>query len=91
RREYISKKSGGQRPLGIPSVDDKLVQEVARRLLEGIYEPVFKKSSHGFRQKHSCHTTLNQIQKNFTGVKWFVEGDIKGFFDNIDHHILIGL
>lgn len=91
-RIYIDKKgSTKKRPLGIPSVDDKLVQEVLRNILEAIYEPVFTDSSHGFRPNKSCHSALKQIQTNFTGVKWFVEGDIKGFFDNIDHHILIKL
>lgn len=91
-RIYIDKKgSTNKRPLGIPSVDDKLVQEVLRNILEAIYEPVFTDTSHGFRANKSCHSALKQIQTNFTGVKWFVEGDIKGFFDNIDHHILINL
>ncbi|MGG1152323.1 reverse transcriptase/maturase family protein [Bacillus wiedmannii] len=92
KRIYIEKKnSTKKRPLGLPSIDDKLVQEVARRILEAIYEPIFKETSHGFRPNKSCHTALIQLKKNFTGVKWFVEGDIKGFFDNIDHHILIQL
>lgn len=91
-RIYIDKKgSTKKRPLGIPSVDDKLVQEVLRNILEAIYEPVFTDTSHGFRPNKSCHSALKQIQTNFTGVKWFVEGDIKGFFDNIDHHVLIKL
>ncbi len=90
KRQYIPKKSGkGLRPLGIPSSDDKLVQEVVRIILESIYEPTFQNTSHGFRPNRSCHTALSQIQNRFTAVSWFVEGDIKGCFDNIDHHRLV--
>ncbi|WP_353957635.1 reverse transcriptase domain-containing protein [Phocaeicola sartorii] len=93
RRTYIAKKNNPakKRPLGIPSTNDKLVQEIIRMILEAIYEPTFSDRSHGFRPKRSCHTALSQIKDTFTGVRWMVEGDIKGCFDNFDHHVLINI
>src|SRR3546814_14371015 len=79
------------RPLGIPTANDRIVQEAARMILAAIYEPVFSKHSHGFRAGHSCHTALEEIRKTWTGVKWLIEEDVRGFFDNIDHDILLGL
>ena len=58
-------------------------------ILEAIYEPVFDSHSHGFRPGKSCHTALRQISSDFTGVVWFIEGDIQGCFDNINHEKLI--
>lgn len=93
RRTYIQKKNNRKkrRPLGIPTFTDKLVQEVLRMILEAVYEPIFLDVSHGFRPKRSCHTALKQLRQEFNGTRWFVEGDIKGCFDNINHAVLVGL
>src|SRR6266849_9619079 len=85
------KQPGKTRPLGIPTWSDKLLQEVMRSLLEAYYEPQFSDYSHGFRPERGCHTALTTVQRVWTGTKWFIEGDIRGCFDNIDHTILLSI
>ena len=91
RRIQIPKKSGGTRPLGLPNFTDKLVQEVLRMVLEAYYEPRFRDTSHGFRPGRGCHTALTAVTHKFIGAAWFIEGDIRGCFDNIDHDTLMAI
>jgi len=91
RRVSIDKPKGGKRPLGIPDWSPKVIQEIVRTILEAYYEPQFSDHSHGFRPNRGCQTALTEIHKNWVGAKWFIEGDIKGCFDNIDHHTLMNI
>jgi retron-type reverse transcriptase len=75
--------------VGIPTWSDKLLQEVLRSLLEPYYEQRFSLHSHGFRPKRSCHTALLEVRTTWKGTTWFIECDIKGCFDNIDHSVLL--
>lgn len=91
RRKAIPKANGKFRQLGIPSWSDKLLQTVMKEILEAYYEPQFSSLSHGFRPKKGCHTALMQIKHNWHGIKWFIEGDIRGCYDHIDHDILLSI
>jgi group II intron reverse transcriptase/maturase len=91
RRVYIAKKKGGQRPLGLPTWKDKLLQEVMRSILEAYYEPQMSHHSHGFRPGRGCHTALREVQAKWTGSRWFVEGDIAKFFDTMNHEVLLAI
>ena len=75
----------------MPTWTDKLLQEVIGLILEAYYDPQMSDHSHGFRPRRGCHTALTHIQRTWTGTKWFLQGDITGCFDQIDHDILLSI
>ena len=84
-------KPGKKRPLGIPAINDRLVQEVVRTIIEPIFELSFNNQSHGFRPNRGCHTALKWVNTRMKDSIWFIEGDIKSYFPTVDHEVLMKL
>jgi len=90
RRAYIDKGKTGKRPLGIPTIEDKVLQESVRRVLTPIYEEDFKSFSYGFRRGHSTHQAIEYMFKevSFKGLHYIIDADIKNYFGSINHGLL---
>jgi retron-type reverse transcriptase len=89
-RVWIEKEDGGQRPIGKPAFEDKIVQRAVAMLLEAIYEQDFSDSSYGFRPGRSPHEALREVRTRCMteGIGWIVDADVSGYFDSIDRTYL---
>lgn len=87
----VGKPGNFRRPLGITAINDRLVQEVIRSIIEPIFESQFAKCSHGFRPGRGCKTALKELRTRMKDSIWFIEGDIKSYFYTISHDILMKL
>ena len=91
RTVFIPKKQGGERALGIPTVSDRIAQGVVKDFLEPSLEAIFHKSSFGYRPQRSAHDAIGQCVENCIKYAWVIDVDIKGFFDNISHEMMLRL